>query len=607
MLTHRTILHGHLFCGDGGGASGFNAGHVRVGEVEASFECVGGIDADPGACADFERFVGVPATCLDLFDRGQFLDFHAECVEDGADRCRACGNTGAPPPGWREATAADIVRAFGGRRPDIAFTSAPCKGFSGLLAKGRSSTRRYQALNRLTVRGVRLLLDAFEGDPIPLILFENVPLIQSRGRALLDDIVHELELAGYAVAETVHDCGELGGLAQSRRRFLLVARHRERVRPFVYVPPRRPLRGVGEVIGELPVPSAARGGPGGPMHRLSTLTWKTALRLALIPAGKDWRALEGMDFGALRIVPSAGWHADVMGVVPWSAPVGTVTSRGGVTNGAFSTADPRVWGGGALGVRAWDQPAPTIAGESYPSNGAFSIADPRATTSWAGAGKYAITRWTDPARTAISANGTGNGAFAVADVRASGVRHNDVFRVVDWRAAAGCVTAGGSPSAGGQSVADVRVGSKSSRDDFQSSGHYGVTPWDQPAKAVTSHACHDNGQFSVADPRPIPGLDERTDAIIIALDGTWHRPFTTLELAVLQGYDPADLMLTPLTGTSHTDWREHIGNRVPTHAATAIAEVFGETLLRHELGEGWRLDAREVWVRRLIAAVAVPT
>ena len=66
-------------------------------------------------------------------------------------------------------------------------------------------------------------------------------------------------------------------------------------------------------------------------------------------------------------------------------------------------------------------------------------------------------------------------------------------------------------------------------------------------------------------------------------------------------------MLTPLTGTSHTDWREHIGNRVPTHAATAIAEVFGEALLRHELGEGWRLDAREVWVRRLLAAVAVPT
>ena len=46
-------------------------------------------------------------------------------------------------------------------------------------------------------------------------------------------IVDLLRAYGYAVAETTHDCGELGALAQSRKRFLLVARHIEKVPPFL--------------------------------------------------------------------------------------------------------------------------------------------------------------------------------------------------------------------------------------------------------------------------------------------------------------------------------------------------------------------------------------
>ncbi|HHE1113364.1 TPA: recombination-associated protein RdgC, partial [Pseudomonas aeruginosa] len=45
----------------------------------------------------------------------------------------------------------------------------------------------------------------------------NAPLVHaSRGRHLLDQINSLLGGFGYAVAETTHDCGELGGLAQSR-------------------------------------------------------------------------------------------------------------------------------------------------------------------------------------------------------------------------------------------------------------------------------------------------------------------------------------------------------------------------------------------------------
>ena len=65
-----------------------------------------------------------------------------------------------------------------------------------------------------------------------------------------------LNAYGYAVAETMHDCGELGGLAQSRKRFLLVARNVAKVPPFLYVPPTRPLRA--EHAGKPPVRTGSR-------------------------------------------------------------------------------------------------------------------------------------------------------------------------------------------------------------------------------------------------------------------------------------------------------------------------------------------------------------
>ena len=87
-------------------------------------------------------------------------------------------------------------------------------------------------------------------------LFENVPRIATRSRHLLDQVTDLLRHYGYAVAETTHDCGELGGLAQSRKRFLLVARHIAKVPPFLYEPPKRPLASVGSVLGRMPLPAS---------------------------------------------------------------------------------------------------------------------------------------------------------------------------------------------------------------------------------------------------------------------------------------------------------------------------------------------------------------
>src|SRR5438105_2230660 len=205
------------FSGPGGGAMGFSKGDARVGHLRAKFRCLGGFDSDPRCVRDFKRNVGVPATLLDLFSRQQYRDFHG--VE--------------PPPDWKEATADDIRRAAGYEYPNIVFLSPPCKGFSGLLSEKLSLTPRYQALNGLALRGLWLMLEAFADDPPEFFLLENVPRIRTRGRDLLDQIIQLLNAYGYAVAETMHDCGELGGLAQSRKRFLLVARNVTKVPPLL--------------------------------------------------------------------------------------------------------------------------------------------------------------------------------------------------------------------------------------------------------------------------------------------------------------------------------------------------------------------------------------
>ena len=99
--------------------------------------------------------------------------------------------------------------------------------------------------------------------------------------------------------------------------------------------------------------------------------------------------------------------------------------------------------------------------------------------------------------------------------------------------------------------------------------------------------------------RVIGGVDVDPAAapVILAADGTWHRPLTTLELAVLQGL-PAVHNGAPLTlaGTSNSAHRERIGNAVPVQAATAIAEQMLQTLLSADLGAFALSSDGGVWV-----------
>ncbi|ERW38795.1 hypothetical protein Q033_02480 [Pseudomonas aeruginosa BWHPSA020] len=629
-MLKRTLYHFHFCCGLGGGAAGFNRARPRVGNVEAHWECLGGIDVDPAGLRDFERLAGVPGTLLDLFTRDQYIRFHGT----------------EPPAGWREATPEDIRRAAGGRRPDAVFISSPCKGASGLLSEKMSLTPKYQALNELTLRCIWLMGEAWADDPVPLIVFENVPRLASRGRHLLDQIGQLLGGFGYAVAETTHDCGELGGLAQSRKRFLLVARHVEKVPPFLYEPEKKSLRAVGDILGRMPLPGDIEAA--GPMHRVPSLQWKTWVRLALVRAGSDWRSLNelAVEDGYLRdliIVPE--YHRGVLGVNHWGNSCGVVAGASRPMNGRFSVADPRAPANALqyqqYGVRRWTDTSGAIIGVKSPGQGTYSVADPRGQSF----GKYPVTDWGGPSGTVIAASTTGQGAFAVADPRPGGVRHNNVFRVVSMGSHAGTVTGGHSPSSGGQavadpryhnwhpgassrklhvgewgsatgtvtgsqqvasgalSIADPRVLDRTKGDAYLTGGHYGVVGFDQSAGAVSASARHDNGRWSVADPR-MPAANDRLTCIIQSLDGTWHRPFTTLELAALQSLvDPEEQLV--LDGLSDSDWRERIGNAVPPAAAEAIAGVMGTTLLLAEQGETFMLSNTPIWVRPVAVALSV--
>ncbi|HEJ9708806.1 TPA: DNA cytosine methyltransferase [Pseudomonas aeruginosa] len=554
-MIKRTLYHFHFCCGLGGGAAGFNRARPRVGNVEAHWECLGGIDVDPAGLRDFERLAGVPGTLLDLFTRDQYIRFHGK----------------EPPAGWREATPEDIRRAAGGRRPDAVFISSPCKGASGLLSEKMSLTPKYQALNELTLRCIWLMGEAWADDPVPLIVFENVPRLASRGRHLLDQINGLLGGFGYAVAETTHDCGELGGLAQSRKRFLLVARHVEKVPPFLYEPEKKSLRAVGDILGRMPLPGDIDAA--GPMHRVPSLQWKTWVRLALVEAGSDWRSLN-------KLAIEDGYLRDLV-IVP-------------------------EYRSGYMGVHGWDDTASTIAGRSGPTNGAFSVADPRyrQAANWNHGQQFGVIRWAESAPTIPGQTMPGQGTFSVADPRPNWNRHSGNYRVIRYDQPAGTIIAGGKGVQGGQqSVADPRILHRGKGDNYLTGGHYGVIGFNQHSGAIAASSRYDSGRFSVADPR-IPAADERLTCIIRSLDGTWHRPFTTLEKAALQSLvEPEEYLV--LDGMSDKDWSERIGNAVPPAAAEAIAGVMGTTLLLAEAGETFMLSNTPIWVRPVAVALSV--
>lgn len=557
------------FCGLGAGARGFLDAQVSLLGRVGRFRSLGGIDFDPLACADFEMLTDSPSLCTDIA---------------------------------RLSPAA--LRAFAGPvAPDVVFMSPPCKSASGLLSKSLSRTPKYEAMTRLALDWTELMLATWTTPP-KLVLLENVPRLKSRAPEMLRDVCHLLRAAGVLTSEGFHDCGELGGLAQHRKRFLLVGRDADRVPPLLYQAPKKRVRACGEVLGTLPMPGDPTAGP---MHQLPRISWLNWVRLAMIPAGGDWRDLPGvLEGGQARREVFRRHH-----VQTWTEPAATVAGSG--SNGPCAVADPRVVGMATDNpgrhhnkyvVSSWDDPSRTVIGATRPGSGALSVADPRAASWFPGA--LGVVPWMRPTGT-VTANGRpGAGAFSVADPRVRRAFDHG-YAVLPWTAPSFTVAGQSLPGCGAYTVADPRlVEAASQLGCTPRAGAYGVIPWTEAAKTVTGAACFDNGAFAVADPRwpesPVMVIEDirkppPAAPVILAEDGTWHRPLTTLELAVLQGLPPL-LRGKPLqlAGKSASAHRERIGNAVPPPTARAIAEQMLVTLVSAEAG-GFSLSAAGgVWV-----------
>lgn len=444
-MTKRTCLS--LFCGIGGGSMGMS---------DAGFDTIG-IDVDADCVRDYRALTGHPAYVMDMAD---VLPYEL----------RASIN-----------------------RPDVVLLSPPCKAFSGCLPVKTSKTKKYLKLSSLAERGLWVVLEAWADNPPRLILLENVPRIQSRGRQWLDGVAAMLAHYGYAFAETTHDCADLGGLAQHRRRFLGVARHMASTPEWLYQPTTQPLATIGGVIGDLPVPGPWA--PPNPMHRLSRLSPLNWLRLALIPSGGDWRDLPDRVIITDQLVDPQ------------------------------STCDRRA---GAMGVTGWDNQTHAVIGAASIQNTGLQVADPRLTCT-------------------------------------------------------------------------------------PRSGAYGLSGWDAQTGTVVGAACHDNSSVSTNDPRwpnythelvetdqgitlvgpPMDYTNPRLRSLMVirAFDGTWHRPLTTLELALLQSF-PADIRLC---GNAHSKWRMRIGNAIPPKAARAIGEQMMLTLDASD-NNLFLMSANGIWV-----------
>lgn len=645
------------FCGLGLGARGWLKARGRLGSDQARFINLGGIDNDPDACADFELLTGKKALCRNI----------------------------------AEVTVKELREYAGDRRPDAAFTSPPCKGFSRLLGGKKALEPYYQALNMLVYQGLFLMCEGWD-EPPPLIVLENVPGIMSRGAELLERSRKLLRNYGYVFHESTHDCGVIGGLAQHRKRFLLIARREQSCRAFVYQPPKQRVKGCGEVLASLPVPGVTT--EGGPLHvlpRLSPINW---MRLALIPPGGDWRDLpsaqqpragsndnmyssimvvRGFEQPALTVTgatrpglgaqaiadprlalgktaagadsfkgrpgllgvldwqepsravtasaqvagsntPAAvadprlavnhrkGRHTSQMKMRSWEEPAGCVTGDTDIQEGAQLVADPRTLAppdafGNVMRVTDWVDPVGAIVTKPSPTSGAPAVADPRLSTPLKPGqarrevfARYDVRPWAEPART-VAGSGS-NGGSAVQDPRV-GFSKRGTMGVAGWEDAFGTIQGQTWPQNGRFSVADVRV-----RGVYRN-GTYGVLDWEQPSGAVVGKAKFDTGVFSLADPRAKKPLDA-VPVLISPHDGTWHRPLTTLELAVLQAM-PATLNGKPLqlSGDTISGWRERIGNAVPEDAAAAIGGCVLKALLAHALGTWFLAGGDEpMWVRK---------
>lgn len=634
--THHEYTVGYLFCGAGPGAMGHDMARVEVNGFTASWRSLGGVDFEPKCCEDFRYLTGSPALCADIatLTPEELRAFWGPKAPDMVKMSPPCKGASRLLPADMAASqkyqdmnelmflAVGLVLAA---YPD------PRNRPSLIVIENVPSFRtRCRGVLAKTLRLARAA--GLEADVRVHDLGAEGGLAQTRERftlGLRDTLLCPVQV-GMPPAQRLRGVGEvLGPLPwpddprAGRMHRLPRVSWLNAVR-LALIPPGgdwRDLPKRGQVVETLQARGLWPTGMdtagfrelveeqlGNPVeegqqrrevHRRHPVqAWAESAPTVSGPGGaglcavEDPRPLEALGLTHER----GGRHANHYRVRDWAQTAGTVTTDTDLQTGAPSVADPRAVESlamradarpGAAGVIGWGGPSGTIIATSWVSGGSspVSVADPRALEQL-GLGK------------------TGEGADGFKG-------RPGLFGVGDWREPSPTVPGRATVSGGNAqaSVADERV-ERLGLGCHARNGFYGVLDWSNPGWTVTGSLQLDNGPACVADPRmPPPRLvidihlalqllaegweppkGAPAPAILSPLSGCWHRPLTTLELAVLQGlphvHNGAPLILA---GNSDARWREAIGNAIPVGGALAWGRVTLEALLRSTLGEGWSL------------------
>ncbi|MBN8472355.1 DNA cytosine methyltransferase [Corallococcus exiguus] len=647
--TTHTFTIGYPFCGSGIGASGSDAAIVQVLGASATFRNMGGIDFDSEACADFELLTGARALCADVTKLTvdalrAFWGSRPPDVLKGSAPCKA--GSGLLPlevantPEYQAMNELMVVfsELFFEAYPDP--TTWPALAVWENVPSLLSAKRAARAVDRMlkvwTSRGYLVdvrVHDLGKEGGLPqkrrrlAIIFRNparcpvpVELPPEKPLRSVGDALGPLPWPDDPRAGPMHRSPRLSWANLVRLALIGIDWRDGRAPKWDWrdLPPRGQVvpwlraRGLWPVdFGASEVAKLEEFLTGAPsqkrneVHRRQPVQpWAEPSPTVTGPGGAGLCGVQDARVAELALghEPRPG----AVGVTPWAEPSGTVTAaiRATGSNVAASVADARVLDSiaekragrpGFMQVGPWDAPSATVTARTEATAGQSmgAVADPRLLEGLAeGRTGDNAARW--------------KGRPGYRQV----VPFGDASPTISARTTA---TSGQGPG----SVADERLLDQLGLGCECRNGFYGVLSWDKASGTVTGSLQVDCGTAAVADPRTLPperpvislklalyllaiGWEVPKGQLapaILAPDGTWHRPFTTLELARLQTL-PVTLHGKPLVlaGRSDRRWREHIGNGIPRDAAEAWGRQLLESLLRSSMGEGWRLCGNGQWV-----------
>lgn len=455
----------------------------------------------------------------------QMAGFDVRGVDNDPQACKAARYlTGAPVAQMDLVAATPAELAEFSPCPTVVVLSAPCQGNSKCLPKKMSLTAKYQDLNRLAEIVIELVANTARGPwgkKPAVIFFENVSGIKARSNDVLDNVRDTLRALGYVFNEQYHDCGEIGGLAQHRERYLLMARDPEQCPAWVLHPPKQRVLGIAEVLGSLPTPIPGSGA-GGPMHDLPRVSDLNALRLALIRAGKDWRDLPA----SVKIGANAAKHGGHYGVMDDQRPAATVLATARMDTGKASTRDRRVQDdprvnpqieplpnrhAGYMGVQDDAHPAHAVIGSMKGANAHGSLRDERVNPQVKDAGRfhgaYGVTPQDEAAATVTASADPKIARHALQDGRVNvryeeyGGTHNGVLGVQDAHEPARTVISAQTIRSAWGATDEGRVNVQRQLGEQAHKGALGVQAAHQPARTVIGNQTSRNAWGATSEGR----------------------------------------------------------------------------------------------------------